>query len=174
MTTRPPIVCLCGSTRFRAEFDATNRQFTRAGRIVLAPGVFGHADGITIPENDKAALDALHLAKIDLADAVFVVNPGGYVGDSTRAEIAYATRLGKRIGYLVDPDREPVDDGGALNDYGRDYAEEDANRRELCREEEAELVDEQRAEGARLRATLATIAELTGYANGLYPEEDGQ
>jgi hypothetical protein len=104
MTTRPPIVCLCGSTRFRAEFDAVNRLFTGAGRIVLAPGVFGHAEGVTIPASDKAALDALHLAKIDLADAVFVVNPGGYVGDSTRAEIAYATRLGKRVGYPVDPE----------------------------------------------------------------------
>ncbi len=99
-TTRPPVVCLCGSTRFRSEFDAVNRRLTLAGHIVLAPGVFGHAEGVTIPESDKVALDALHLDKIDLADAVFVVNPGGYIGASTAAEIDYATRLGKRIGYL--------------------------------------------------------------------------
>ncbi|MES2169671.1 MAG: hypothetical protein V4479_02960, partial [Actinomycetota bacterium] len=77
-TTRPKVVCLCGSTRFRTEFDAANRTLTLAGIIVLAPGVFGHTEGVTIPENDKAALDRLHLAKIDLADEVFVVNPGGY------------------------------------------------------------------------------------------------
>ena len=89
-TTRPPHVCLCGSTKFRAEFDAANRALTLAGHIVLAPGVFVHSDGTVISEAEK----------IDLADSVFVVNPGGYIGDSTRAEIAYATRLGKRIGYL--------------------------------------------------------------------------
>jgi hypothetical protein len=96
---RPEIVCLCGSTRFRREFDAINRELTLAGYIVLAPGVFGHAEGVVIGPQDKAALDALHLAKIDLADKVVVVNPSGYVGESTTAEIAYATGRDKPITY---------------------------------------------------------------------------
>ncbi len=97
---RPRIVCLCGSTRFKAEFEQANRDLTLAGRIVIAPGVFGHADGITLTPTEKAELDRLHLHKIAMSDAVFVVNPGGYIGDSTRNEITYAKRIGVPVRYL--------------------------------------------------------------------------
>ena len=78
---------------------AANRDLTFAGAIVLAPGVFLRvedrgADTSITPEQ-KAALDELHLRKIDLADRVLVVNPGGYVGESTSREIAYARVTGK-------------------------------------------------------------------------------
>ncbi len=65
--------------------------------------------GTQITDEQKAALGALHLAKIDLADRVLVVNPGGYVGESTRREIRYAHRTGKPVeftdapGSAVDP-----------------------------------------------------------------------
>lgn len=96
----PPVVTLCGSTRFRDEFLAAARNLTLAGEIVLMPGVFGHADGITLDEETKRGLDALHLRKIDLSKSIFVVNPGGYIGDSTRAEIQYAEATGKPVYYL--------------------------------------------------------------------------
>lgn len=63
--------------------------------------MFGHADGVELSEADKAALDDLHLRKIDLSDEIFVVNPGGYVGASTRREIAYARAAGKPVRFLV-------------------------------------------------------------------------
>lgn len=44
-------------------------------------------------------LDAVHLRKIDLADRVLVVNPGGYVGESTTREIAYARGAGKPVAF---------------------------------------------------------------------------
>jgi hypothetical protein len=69
-----------------------------AGKIVLAPGVFGHA-GDPMTDEDKLRLDRLHLAKIDMADEVLVVNPGGYIGESTRREIEYAARTGKPVAY---------------------------------------------------------------------------
>jgi hypothetical protein len=99
-TDRPRIVCLCGSTRFKAEFEQLNRAYTLADWIVLAPGVFGHADGIQVTEAEKLNLDALHFSKIWLADVVHVVDPGGYVGESTRREIGEAERLGKPVRYL--------------------------------------------------------------------------
>jgi hypothetical protein len=102
---RPEIVCICGSTRFADEMSAANRDLTFAGVIVLAPGVFGRgADeaGELITDEQKAALDALHLRKIDLADRVLVVNPGGYIGESTSREIAYARATGKPISF-TDP-----------------------------------------------------------------------
>jgi nucleoside 2-deoxyribosyltransferase len=93
---KPLVVCLCGSTRFRAEIAEANRAATMAGKIVLAPGVFGHA-GDPLTDEDKARLDRLHLAKIDMADEVLVVNPEGYIGESTCREIEYATRTGKPV-----------------------------------------------------------------------------
>lgn len=104
--TRPRIVVLCGSTRFRDEFTETNRRLTLEGAIVLGPGCFSHC-GDPVTEGDKVRLDELHRRKIDLADEVFVVNPRtpdhpcGYIGDSTRSEIAYAETLGKPISYLT-------------------------------------------------------------------------
>ena len=79
MTDRPEIVCICGSTRFVREIRAATRDLTFAGVIVVAPG---EADEL-ITNEQKTALDALHLRKIDLADRVLVVNPGGFIGKST-------------------------------------------------------------------------------------------
>lgn len=93
---RPRIVCICGSTRFRHEMVDANRRLTLSGAVVLAPAVFQHG-GDTITDVQKRRLDELHLKKIDLADAVLVVDPEGYVGESTSREIAYAQSTGKPI-----------------------------------------------------------------------------
>ena len=96
--SRPEIVCICGSTRFVDEMRAANRDLTFAGVIVVAPG---EADEVITAEQ-KTSLDALHLRKIELADRVLVVNPGGYVGESTAREIAYARATGKPVSF-TDP-----------------------------------------------------------------------
>ncbi|MDE9367506.1 hypothetical protein PZ938_17940 [Luteipulveratus sp. YIM 133132] len=98
MPDRPEIVCICGSTRFADEMRAANRDLTFAGVIVVAPG---EADA-PVTSDQKATLDALHLRKIDLADRVLVVNPGGYVGESTLREVAYARAAGKPVSF-TDP-----------------------------------------------------------------------
>jgi 2'-5' RNA ligase len=95
---RPEIVCLCGSARFVEEMRAANRALTFAGVIVLAPGEAGEL----ISHEQKTLLDALHLRKIDLADRILVVNPGGYIGESTRTEVAYAHAAGKPVSF-TDP-----------------------------------------------------------------------
>ncbi|MFJ4633564.1 hypothetical protein [Streptomyces sp. NPDC088847] len=101
---RPPIVVLCGSTRFWDQFADAALYETAAGRIVLAPGCNLREphplwDTPEKAEQLKRILDDLHLRKIDAADDVLIVNPGGYIGDSTRREIAYARSLGKPIRY---------------------------------------------------------------------------
>jgi hypothetical protein len=103
---RPEIVTLCGSTRFKDAINAENARLTMAGHLVISLGVFGHTD---MPDVDwttggsdaKRMLDDLHKRKIDLADRVHVVNPGGYIGESTRGEIAYAVEHGKPVTYLT-------------------------------------------------------------------------
>ena len=45
-------------------------------------------------------LDDMHKRKIDMADEIFVINVGGYIGESTRNEIAYAKSQGICVRYL--------------------------------------------------------------------------
>lgn len=103
---KPEIVCLCGSTRFYQAFQRANYEQTMLGRIVLSVGFFlhspeaNHCETLGCTQEQKIKLDELHLRKIDLADSVFVLNVGGYIGDSTRKEIEYAESQNKPIGYL--------------------------------------------------------------------------
>jgi hypothetical protein len=99
MNGRPSIVCLCGSTKFQEAFAAANKRETLAGRIVLTVGYFGHQEETPPTEEQKALLDRLHKAKIDLADEILVLNVGGYIGESTAGEIDHALIRGKRIRY---------------------------------------------------------------------------
>ena len=106
----PRIIVICGSTRFMAEMNEADLRETEAGRIVVKPGCdekSPHALRSDPVEAEalKARLDDLHRAKIRLADEVLVV--GDHIGDSTRAEIAYARSLGKPLRFThpeVDPD----------------------------------------------------------------------
>ncbi|MFE1012452.1 hypothetical protein ACFW4M_14310 [Streptomyces sp. NPDC058794] len=106
----PRIVVICGSTRFMTEMAEADLRETEAGRIVVKPGIDMKSphelrSGPGEAEALKARLGDLHRAKIRLADEVLVV--GDYVGDSTRAEIAYARSLGKPVRFThpeVDPD----------------------------------------------------------------------
>ncbi len=104
---RPRIVVLCGSTRFFDTFREQNLRLTLAGHIVLSIGCDTKADGdlnLAVEgrsfDEAKTALDELHKRKIDLADEVLVINVGGYVGESTRGEIAYAEWIGRPVRYL--------------------------------------------------------------------------
>jgi hypothetical protein len=97
---RPTIVCLCGSTRFVEVFRYVNQRETLAGKIVLAPGCFQGDAVLRVLPGVKQRLDELHLHKIALADEILVVNVGGYIGQSTRREIAYARQHGKRVRWL--------------------------------------------------------------------------
>ena len=95
------VITLCGSTRFKDEFLEAQKRLTLEGNIVISVGLFGHSgDDEVWTEGVKDMLDRQHLAKIDLADEIFVINVGGYIGDSTRREIAYAEFKGKAISYL--------------------------------------------------------------------------
>ena len=95
------VITLCGSTRFKEEFERVNRELTLLGNIVISVGAFGHA-GDTFTEEQKVMLDDIHKRKIDMADAIYVINKDGYIGSSTRSEIQYALRTGKQIIYMED------------------------------------------------------------------------
>lgn len=101
---RPKIVCLCGSTRFVDTFNIYRQKLTLEGKIVLSIEIVTTQEQKDDPQycnpQLKQMLDELHKRKIDLADEVFVLNVGGYIGESTRSEIEYAKAHGKPIRYL--------------------------------------------------------------------------
>ena len=111
-----PVMTLCGSTRFKNAFMEAQKRLTLEGNIVISVGLFGHSgdsevwDGMdegTLSKT-KEMLDDMHKRKIDMADSIYVINVGGYIGDSTRSEIEYAKQHGKGVQYL-----EPVELEGA-------------------------------------------------------------
>lgn len=99
------VATLCGSTRFKDAFMEAQKRLTLKGNIVISVGLFGHSgddevwDGMdegTLSKT-KEMLDDMHKRKIDMADEIYVINVGGYIGDSTRSEIEYATMTGKAV-----------------------------------------------------------------------------
>lgn len=97
---RPLVVCLIGSSRFKEEHEKIQAELGLAGEIGIPLSQYGHLTGLDMDGPVKKELDILHLKKIDLADVVFVVNPGGYIGESTRRELEYARKNGKTLRSL--------------------------------------------------------------------------
>ena len=95
------VITLCGSTRFKDDFERINKELTLMGNIVISVGCFGHS-GDTFTEEQKVMLDDIHKRKIDMADAIYVINKDGYIGSSTKSEIKYAIMHGKQIIYMED------------------------------------------------------------------------
>ena len=111
MENKYPVITLCGSTRFKDVFMESQKRLTLEGNIVISVGLFGHTGDNEVWEDmdegtltrTKEMLDDMHKRKIGMADSIYVINAGGYVGDSTRSEIEYAKAHGKEIRYLEKP-----------------------------------------------------------------------
>jgi hypothetical protein len=103
---KPKVICFCGSTRFAQWFMIKRWEMEKQGIITLGINIL--PDGYFEGENHHGAeqegvkhiLDELHKRKIDLSDEVFILNVGGYIGESTRSELEYAQQIGKTIKYL--------------------------------------------------------------------------
>ena len=108
MNRKYKVITLCGSTKFKKEFMEVQKDLTLKGNIVISVGLFGHSGDNEVWENmdeeeftkTKEMLDDIHKRKIDMADEIFVINVGGYIGESTKSEIEYAKAKGKKINYL--------------------------------------------------------------------------
>lgn len=101
----PEIVVICGSARFTNQWIAKELSLELEGKIFLTVARIDHSGPKEEVFGHAAAqlMDRVHKRKIDLADRVFVLNVGGYIGSSTRSEIAYAQSLNVPIDYLEPP-----------------------------------------------------------------------
>jgi len=88
---------ICGSMRFADEMKeiAWDLEYNKGHCVIQLV----YNEGTEISAEGKARLDAAHMRKIEMSDGIYVVNIGGYIGESVRNEIALAERLGKEIIY---------------------------------------------------------------------------
>ena len=101
MVGKYKVITLCGSTRFKEQFLEAQKRLTLQGNIVISVGLFGHSgDEEVWAPGTKEMLDDMHKRKIDMADEIYVINVGGYIGESTRSEIEYAKKNGRGVRYL--------------------------------------------------------------------------
>lgn len=108
MVGKYKVITLCGSTKFKDEFMKAQKYLTLKGNIVISVGLFGHRGDSEVWENmdegtltkTKEMLDDMHKRKIDMADEILVINVNNYIGDSTKSEIEYAIKTGKKVNYL--------------------------------------------------------------------------
>lgn len=93
------VVTLCGSVRFWDKMQEMNEKLVLENGYVVI-GLTPRTINKNRTEEELSLLGEIHKSKIDISDAIFVVNVGGYIGESTRKEIEYAKQKGKEIMYL--------------------------------------------------------------------------
>ncbi|GIP36072.1 hypothetical protein [Paenibacillus sp. J2TS4] len=96
------IITLCGSTKFKKQFEQANAYLTLQGNIVIGLAFFEQSEGFEITQEQAELLGKIHMRKIDISDEIFVIDVDGYIGSSTRKEIEYAQEKGKTIRYYSD------------------------------------------------------------------------
>ena len=93
------VITICGSMRFEKKMQEIARDLeTKKGFCVLQPIYKVSKKKVETYEEIENILRS-HLQKIDLSNAIYVVNIGGYIGESTKQEIEYAEKQHKKIFY---------------------------------------------------------------------------
>ena len=93
------IVTLCGSLKFKNEMMTVAEKMALEGYCILTP-VYPVSENMERTEEQLIKLKEAHFKRIELSDAIFVINKNNYIGESTNLEIEYAKKLGKEIMYL--------------------------------------------------------------------------
>ena len=92
------VLTICGSLKYQNEMMKLAEEKALEGYCVLTP-VFPVTKDIEITKAQFASLKEAHIKRIELSDAILVVNVDNYIGESTKLEIEHAKKLGKEILY---------------------------------------------------------------------------
>lgn len=102
-------ITLCGSTRFKAQFEEWNHKLALAGHTVYSLSMFAREENdvgkegyLTINEQEKITLDLVHLDKILNSDCIVVIDVGEYTGFSTKREVQWARIQGKQVYWITE------------------------------------------------------------------------
>ena len=81
--------------------DDSSRKLALEGNCVLTP-VYPILENCERTDEQLKKLKQAHFKKIELSDAILVINVNNYIGNSTNLEIEYAKKLEKEIIYYTD------------------------------------------------------------------------
>ena len=95
------IITLCGSLKFQKEMMIIAEKMALEGNCILTP-VYPIIENCERTDEQLEKLKKTHFKRIELSDAILVINKNNYIGDSTKLEIEYAKKLGKEIMYYTD------------------------------------------------------------------------
>ena len=95
------IITICGSLKFQNEMMVVAQKLALKGYCVRTP-VYQVLEKKELLDEQIQMLKDAHFKKIEMSDAIFVVNVNNYIGYSTNLEIEYAKSLGKEIIYFTD------------------------------------------------------------------------
>ena len=95
------IITLCGSLKFQKEMMIVAEKMALEGNCILTP-VYPILEKVEKTEEQMTKLKEAHFKRIELSDAILVVNVNNYIGKSTNLEIEHAKTLGKEILYYTD------------------------------------------------------------------------
>ena len=94
-------ITLCGSLKFQKEMMIVAEKMALEGNCILTP-VYPTIENLKRSEEQLKKLKEEHFKRIELSDAILVINVNNYIGNSTSSEIKYAKELGKEIIYYTD------------------------------------------------------------------------
>ena len=94
-------ITLCGSMKYTKEMMQIAEKLALDGNCILTP-IFPVMENRVRTDSQMEKLKEAHFKKIELSDAIFVVDINNYIGHSTNLEIEYAKKLGKEIMYYSD------------------------------------------------------------------------
>lgn len=95
------VITLCGSLKFQKEMMTVAEKMALEGYCILTP-VYPVSEDIERNKEQLIKLKESHFKRIELSNAILVVNINNYIGESTNLEIDYAKKLGKEIIYYTD------------------------------------------------------------------------
>lgn len=95
------IITLCGSLKFQKEMMIVAEKMALEGNCILTP-VYPTIENLKRSEEQLQKIKEEHFKRIELSDAILVINVNNYIGNSTSLEIQYAKDLGKEIIYYTD------------------------------------------------------------------------
>ena len=93
------VITISGSLKFQKEMMIVAEKLALKGNCVLTP-VYPISENLEKTEEQLEKLKEAHFKRIELSDAIYVINKDNYIGKSTELEIEYAQKLGKEIIYL--------------------------------------------------------------------------
>lgn len=97
------VITICGSMRYSKEMMKISEELELKKGYAVIQCVY-NVDGLKYEGIDASILDKIHRKRIDISDAIYVVNIDGYIGNSTKKEIEYALNSGKEVIY-----HEPIE-----------------------------------------------------------------